>query len=306
MRKKGLILAAGRSSRMGALKPLMKINGYSLIEWAMMNMRNGGITDICVVLGKEAGRITPILIPYQVAIVENKEYETTDMLTSIRLGLQSLMSEDTESICILPCDNPLVHPQTIHQLHQSFKEQKGKIVIPTYLNGEGHPPIISEEMAEEIMTHNLTHGLQEFFSEDEKNIWKLECRDPGIGMDADSPDDFLKLSEYGRENFGISEDQVVFYWETNQVSQDLRMKAFKLRKAAVERGMLLNDKKAALDLTLIDSGALLSVLFPKTEKIIDFVKKEGHERLANCLCEESDLEEGKVIAQTARELFGEE
>lgn len=306
MRKKGLILAAGRSSRMGALKPLMKINGYSLIEWAMMNMRNGGITDICVVLGKEAGRITPILIPYQVAIVENKEYETTDMLTSIRLGLQSLMSEDTESICILPCDNPLVHPQTIHQLHQSFKEQQGKIVIPTYLNCEGHPPIISEEMAEEIMTHNLTHGLQEFFSEDEKNIWKLECRDPGIGMDADSPDDFLKLSEYGRENFGISEDQVVFYWETNQVSQDLRMKAFKLRKAAVERGMLLNDKKAALDLTLIDSGALLSVLFPKKEKIIDFVKKEGHVHLANCLCEESDLEEGKVIAQTARELFGEE
>ena len=93
----------------------------------------------------------------------------------------------------------------------------------------------------------MTNKNKKNISEDEKNIWKLECRDPGIGMDADSPDDFLKLSEYGRENFGISEDQVVFYWETNQVSQDLRMKAFKLRKAAVERGMLLNDKKAALD-----------------------------------------------------------
>lgn len=306
MRKKGLILAAGRSSRMGALKPLMRINGYSLIEWAMMNMRNGGITDICVVLGKEAGRITPILIPYQVAIVENREYETTDMLTSIRLGLQSLMSEDTESISILPCDNPLIHPQTICQLHQSFMEQNGKTLIPIFQNCEGHPPIISEQTAEEIMTQNLNHGLQEFFSKDESNVWKLDCMDPGIAMDADSPDDFLRLSEYGRENFGISEDQVVFYWESNRVSQDLRMKAFQLRKAAVGKGMLLNDKKAALDLTLIDSGALLTVLFSQKKKIIDFVKKEGHKRLAQCLYEESDLEEGKVIAQTARELFGEE
>lgn len=309
MRKKGLILAAGKSSRMGALKPLMKINGYPLIEWAMMNMRNGGITDICVVLGKEAGRITPYLVPYQVAIVENKDYETTDMLTSIRLGLQSLLSEDTESICILPCDNSMIHPGTIRQLHQSFLEHSEKTVIPTYFDCEGHPPLISREMAEVILSQQASHGLREIFSKFENNIWKQECGDPGIGMDADSPNDFLKLSEYGKKNFGISEDQVVFYWETNQVSRDLRTKAFKLRNAAVERGMKLNEHAAALDLTLIDSGSLFCVLFPQKDKIIDLLIEEGYERLAQTLkyepdgSDEQEWTEGRVIAEVAREVF---
>lgn len=297
---------------MGALKPLMKINGYPLIEWAMMNMRNGGITDICVVLGKEAGRITPYLVPYQVSIVENKEYETTDMLTSIRLGLQSLLSEDTESICILPCDNSMILPGTIHQMHQSFLEHHEKTIIPTYLDCEGHPPLISREMAELILNQQASHGLQEIFSKFENRIWKQECGDPGICMDADSPNDFLELSEYGRKNFGISEDQVVFYWESHQVSRDLRMKAFKLRNAAVEKGMKLNADHAALDLTLIDSGSLLTVLFSEKNKIIDLLIEEGYERLAQTLRYEPDWSneqewtEGRVIAEVAREVWKEE
>ena len=284
MRKKGLILAAGMSSRMGALKPIMKINGYPMIEWAIMNMRNGGIEDICVVLGKEAGRITPFLIPYQVSIVENKEYSSTDMFASIRLGLESLMSEDTEFICILPCDNPLIQPHTIKLLQKNFVKEECEAVIPTYHGVTGHPSLISMSMAEKMMTETAEKGMQGLFLKYANSIIEQECDDPGICMDADSITDFVTLSEYGRRRFGLAQEQVVAYWEEQRISQDVRVKAFEFRKAVVDEGMRLNERGAALDLTLFDSGALFSALFDGEKdaenKVIRLLREEGFEKIA--------------------------
>lgn len=286
----------------------MRINGYPLVEWALMNMRNGGITDICVVLGKEAGRISPYLIPYQVKIIECKDYEKKNIEDQIRLGLDSLMSPETESICIMSCNTPLVSPGTIKILQEAIWEDLKEIAIPLYKMDQGYPFCISLQMGEKMMTEPLNEGLQEFFFRNQKEIKRVQTKDPGVLMNADSIEDFTRLTQFGKERYGLAESLATVYWEEQKMSHELRMKALQCRTEAVNKGILLNEKGAALDLTLIDSGALLWDLFPrdqyspKDERV--YWEKEGYQTLAKVIGYEQEMDdlaewsEGRVVFET--------
>ena len=48
MRIRGLIAAAGKSSRMDGFKPLMELNGFPMIRMTVQSLRNAGIRDVTV------------------------------------------------------------------------------------------------------------------------------------------------------------------------------------------------------------------------------------------------------------------
>lgn len=52
-----VILAAGYSSRMGDFKPLMKLDGLTVIESAVGCFKRAGISDIMVVVGHRASEV---------------------------------------------------------------------------------------------------------------------------------------------------------------------------------------------------------------------------------------------------------
>ena len=56
-----LIPAAGRSSRMGSFKPLLEIDGTSLIEYAVTLFRNTGAEEIVTVTGYRSETLIPII-----------------------------------------------------------------------------------------------------------------------------------------------------------------------------------------------------------------------------------------------------
>ena len=49
-----ILLAAGRSSRMGAFKPLLPFGNKTVIECCIDALREGGVETIVVVLGHRA------------------------------------------------------------------------------------------------------------------------------------------------------------------------------------------------------------------------------------------------------------
>ena len=102
MRKRigGLILAAGCSKRMGDFKPLMPLRGKTLIENTIDSMLLCGISPITVVLGHRGRDIEAILksryLGTGLTMVYNNGYAATDMLTSIKIGLQDHLYEVVE------------------------------------------------------------------------------------------------------------------------------------------------------------------------------------------------------------------
>ncbi|HPF07705.1 MAG TPA: NTP transferase domain-containing protein, partial [Spirochaetota bacterium] len=60
-----VVLAAGYSSRMGDFKPLMKLDGITVIESTVRGLQGAGISDIMVVVGFRAPEVIEILPPLE-------------------------------------------------------------------------------------------------------------------------------------------------------------------------------------------------------------------------------------------------
>ena len=75
---------------MNHLNPLLPLNDKCILESTLKNFQDAGLHNIITVVGYRKQKMIPILEKAGVFIVENNAYDETDMLESIRLGLQSL------------------------------------------------------------------------------------------------------------------------------------------------------------------------------------------------------------------------
>ena len=89
-----LILAAGRSSRMGGFKPLLDLGGRTVLETLVETYRAAGLGDLLVVLGHRAEEVRPLLDARGVPWVVNDRPErrmfssssTSKILTGISMS----------------------------------------------------------------------------------------------------------------------------------------------------------------------------------------------------------------------------
>ena len=84
MKIKGIILAAGRGSRMKSYtderpKCLSIVDGKPLIEWQINAMKDAGIDDIAVVTGYRSEDLSE----YSLVEFHNRDWETTNMVSSL-------------------------------------------------------------------------------------------------------------------------------------------------------------------------------------------------------------------------------
>ena len=85
-----VILAAGRSSRMGEFKPLLPVPGGSMLTRELDLLACAGVRRTVVVTVHEAARIRSECDMPGVHFVHNPDYASTKMLDSVRLGLKAL------------------------------------------------------------------------------------------------------------------------------------------------------------------------------------------------------------------------
>lgn len=197
MEFKGIILAAGLSSRMGSFKPLLPFNGSTVIENTVSSLIRAGIEAICVVTGKNAMEVENILKPYQVKTIRNLKYESSDMLSSIKLGLKETAGAD--GVFVLPGDIPYVRPETVRQLKEEFIKNNYDVLYPCCQGKKGHPPLIGKACFEDILTYEGEGGLKDILSKYQVSSGYLETPDCGTLLDIDYKEDYealLKLQKY--------------------------------------------------------------------------------------------------------------
>lgn len=204
MKLTGLVLAAGLSSRMGALKPLMRIggkngkNGKTLLEHSVDSLLRGGAQTVIVVLGFRAGEIKAALAgaypPDQVRFALNPAFERTDMLASIKIGISALPACD--AFFLLPGDMPAVDAGTLEKLAGALERTNASVAIPTVDGHRKHPPLIRSSFGGNILSYNGEGGLRGVWRAYGGPIADVPVNDEGCLLDADRMDDFLRLSKY--------------------------------------------------------------------------------------------------------------
>ena len=184
-----LILAAGKSSRMGNIKQLLKIEGKTLIENAIETSMKIEKTSTLCVLGAHAAEIKKKVDLSNVDVTINKDYEL-GLSSSIISGIKHLQKQKKQfdGIFLLLADQPAIKVAYYQEMVALFSKEKKKIIASKYENGFGVPAIFPKSFIENLLAIKGDKGAKEFLQKNKKEILSPKTRVNLI--DIDSPKDY--------------------------------------------------------------------------------------------------------------------
>lgn len=189
-----ILLAAGRSSRMGAFKPLLPVGDQSMIQRLVQTMRRSGADPILVVTGHRHAELEAHLSDYGLVFIHNPQYAQTHMLDSILLGL-SRLPDNCERVLLSPSDLPLVRPETVTALLRS----PGVFVRPCYQGRGGHPVLLSRTLLPVLNQYQGPDGLAGALRFAGIRPTDIPVSDPGIHLSCNTPEEYTALLRHFHE-----------------------------------------------------------------------------------------------------------
>jgi molybdenum cofactor cytidylyltransferase len=192
-----ILLAAGRSHRMGAFKPLLPFGERTVIEACIGNLQAGGVEDVLVVVGHRAGEIRERLAHAPVRFAVNAE-EESEMSVSIARGVEQV-GASAEAVFVALVDQPAVPPEVICLLIAERKRTGARLIVPEYAGRGGHPVLIDSGFRDELLNLDTQRGLRALFESHRADVLRVPVASPYVVRDMDTWDDYGALY---REVFG--------------------------------------------------------------------------------------------------------
>jgi molybdenum cofactor cytidylyltransferase len=191
-----VVLAAGKSERMGSPKMLLPFGRKTLIEKVVAGAMKYRVDGILVVLGARRGEIERLLQAYPVKPVFNPNFEQ-GMLSSIQKGLDELPGE-ARAVLVVLGDQPWTPASAVERLVAGFERSGKGIVLPVYRGRRGHPALIDLKYKREIMDLDPAVGLRQLLLRHPDDILEVPVRTPSVLRDIDHPEDFCKALKPNR------------------------------------------------------------------------------------------------------------
>lgn len=193
----GIVLAAGRSQRMGYFKPLLPFGDSTVVDHCIDNLRRGGAETIVVVLGHRASDLRHHLQNSSVTFALNSDL-SSEMSVSITAGVRQIPA-DARAILITPVDHPAVSSDVVATLIQAW-DKGAALVVPTWEGHGGHPVLIDCRFRDELLTLDDNRGLRSLFELHQEQVNRLSVDSSYIARDMNTWDDYLTLH---KDLFGV-------------------------------------------------------------------------------------------------------
>ncbi len=203
-----ILLAAGRSLRMGAFKPLLSFGKTTVIHTCISNLRAGGVQDIVVVAGHRAAELKASLNEVEsIHFVVNPD-PNSEMSASIACGVQVLPAT-AKAVLIALTDQPVIPPVVIRSILEAWRGG-AKLIIPQYNERGGHPVLVDLEFLEQLRSLDPLRGLKAFFDERKGQVQRLRVDSSYIARDMDTWDDYAALHEemFGAPPISLDPDHI--------------------------------------------------------------------------------------------------
>jgi molybdenum cofactor cytidylyltransferase len=184
----GVVLAAGRSTRMGEPKARLEIGGRSFLERAVHALRDAGCRYVVAVLSGDDDWSERLADVSGAAVVLNED-TSSEQHDSIRLGLAAL-PEDSAAALVLPVDFPLIRTDTIRLLIAQFQKGDATVVRPVHGGTPGHPTLFARALYGELARVDLPEGARTVIATQESHVRDVAVDDAGVTIDIDTPEDY--------------------------------------------------------------------------------------------------------------------
>lgn len=196
----GLILAAGRSSRMGRGKALLLCapGGVTFVSRLAHTLCGGGLSEALVIGRPEDEDLraeVESMAPWA-RFVANPDADA-GQLSSLLAGLDVADRPGVRAVLVAPVDAPLVAPETVATLVRVFESANAIIVRAVHRGRHGHPVLFSRAVFDELRHADPGVGARAVLRAHEASIVNVEVDDPGVLGDVDTPEDYRAV--FGRD-----------------------------------------------------------------------------------------------------------
>ena len=181
-----IILAAGMSSRMGDFKILLPwVDDRPILLHVLDAYVALKVDPIYVITGRDAPRVRRVVSDLPVQCVYNPDYETGEILSSVKIGLQS-MPDDVDAVFINPADMPRI-PETIIEAMQN-EYQAGHIFAPLYEKQRGHPILLDKVFWNAMLELPADGAPRDVIKANQQHLKFIDTDDDGVVIDIDTPE----------------------------------------------------------------------------------------------------------------------
>ena len=186
-----MVLAAGKSQRMGANKLLLKLGGITVLDRVLSSIESTRVEEIFVVLGHRPEDLRPIVATHSAEVVLNPDYEE-GMTSSFKAGL-GRVSVDAVFLCL--GDLAVVDPVLMDRMIDAMEaDPEALIVSPVHEGRRGHPVLFRKALFPEIMGLGRGKTLKDVVEGHGDRHLGVEG-DFWCTLDMDTPEDYERIRE---------------------------------------------------------------------------------------------------------------
>ena len=185
-----LVLAAGRSTRMGAINKLIaEIGGKPLVRIAAEQALASQASPVIVITGHERERIEAALSGLPVHFAHNPDY-ADGLGTSLKAGIAAVPADADAAIVCLG-DMPQVDHQLIDKLIAAFDPERGAlVVVPTFGGRRGNPVVWSRRFFNDLMAIQGDIGARHLIGSYAEAVVEIPVAGGAALTDVDTPESF--------------------------------------------------------------------------------------------------------------------
>jgi molybdenum cofactor cytidylyltransferase len=190
-----IVLAAGRSSRMGRAKATLPAGeGHTFLSRIVQTFLDAGVDDVVVVVGHDADAIASAFsqsgLPAR--FVVNHEYDR-GQLSSLLAGLRVVDRPGVIGTLVTLVDVPLVSAATVRAVVDSYRRTHAAVVRPTSGDRHGHPMLIDRSLFAPLRGADPAAGAKPIVRAHATAAGDIAIDDEGAFTDVDTEEDYRRV-----------------------------------------------------------------------------------------------------------------
>jgi molybdenum cofactor cytidylyltransferase len=191
-----IVLAAGRSARMGAHKLLLPLNGKPLLAWSIAAACDSTARPVIVALGRAADEVAAALPAGPYTIVVNQRF-AEGMGTTLARAIASLPPTATGALILLG-DQPFMPTAVIDAVLAAARAQPARIVTGAYGQRQGHPVYLPRRVFAELLALRDDAGARTIIAREADSVIRIPVADEDAQFDVDTLADYQQAQEIAR------------------------------------------------------------------------------------------------------------
>jgi molybdenum cofactor cytidylyltransferase len=191
-----VVLAAGKSERMGQNKQLLRLNGKTLLEGILDALSDAGINEQILVLGNDMVEVIDAIRPKlgKIKIALNVAPER-GMASSVQTGI--IVLSNVDAVFIAVGDQPIFNSGLLKRMVETLEiNSETLIVSPIYNGKKGHPLLFRKSLLGELLGLRNNQTIRDVVHAHADKLVTVEAPEWST-IDIDMPEDYKRIqAEY--------------------------------------------------------------------------------------------------------------